>query len=575
MKKLFIYLILIFSLSFFTFSFAKAYDASDYGWKIDEFNVTADIESNRHVTITEEIKVDFDSLEKHGIYRYIPYTYYRNSNNYSVRISIDSITDENGKNINFEESRSGGNVELKIGDADKTISGKHDYIIKYNLERVINSFADHDELYWNVTGNDWPVEIDKSKITINWPEGAEIQDNVCYVGSYGENAQECEKNVSGSSVTFSIDNVLAPGEGFTIASAIKPGVIEQYSAWQIFWWFLADNWGYFIPTVVLILMIRKYLKSGKDPVGKKTIVPEFDVPDKLTPALLGTVYDEKVDTHDISAVIIDMAVKGYITIKELEKKGIFGTKDYEFTYTGKNVELLSKHEKEVMDGIFDSDYEKNKTVKLSSLREKFYVHIKDIKDDLYSEVVKKGYFEKNPSVARNTYLGIGFGVIAFAFFGVPFAAIFTRSTTSLVVGSVISGIIIIIFSFSMPKRTDKGVEVTRQINGFKLYMHTAERYRQKFNEKEKIFEKFLPYAMVFGIVKEWAEKFKDMQLERPDWYTGRGPFVPVVFANDISNMQNSVNATMVSAPSSAGSGGSGFSGGGSGGGFGGGGGGSW
>ena len=140
---------------------------------------------------------------------------------------------------------------------------------------------------------------------------------------------------------------------------------------------------------------------------------------------------------------------------------------------------------------------------------------------------------------------------------------------------ILSGVIILIFSPFMPKRTDKGVETTRQIKGFYMYMHTAERYRQHFNEKEKIFEKFLPYAMVFGIVKEWANAFKDMAIERPDWYIGTGNFYPIWFATSMIDMQNSMNSTLISPPSQAGGGGSGFSGGGAGGGFGGGGGGSW
>jgi len=576
MKKIFIFLVYFLGLMFLTFGSASAYNATDTGWKVEEYNVEAKIESNRHVTVSEEIRVNFNDLEKHGIYRTIPYKYYRKGNNYSVIVKIDSITNDKGENIQFQESRSGGNVELKIGSPDYTITGKQVYKIDYELDRVINSFSDHDEFYWNVTGNDWPVTIDKSNIKVEWPEKAEISDDICFVGSYGEDNKDCSFNIEGKSIAFSTSRALEPGEGFTIASAIKPGVMKKYSVWQVIGWFLADNWGYFIPILVLVFMIWKYYKSGRDPRGKTTIVPEFGSPDDLSPAMLGTVLDEKVDTHDISAIIIDMAVKGYLKIKDVEKKGIFGSKDYEFIYTGKKMDNLEDFEKEIMDGIFGSSPKKDDAVRLSDLKEKFYTHIKTIKDNLYQGVVKKGYFDKNPSATRNIYLGIGITLFFLSFFVVPMLAVFTRSMLSIMVGTIISSIIIIIFAFFMPKRTEKGSEILRQIKGFKLYMHTAERYRQKFNEKEKIFEKFLPYAMVFGIVKEWAEKFKDMQLDRPDWYEGRGAFIPVVFANDISSMQTSVNSTMVSAPSSAGGGGSGFGGGGGvGGGFGGGGGGSW
>jgi uncharacterized membrane protein len=327
-----------------------------------------------------------------------------------------------------------------------------------------------------------------------------------------------------------------------------------------------------VPIVVLIVFFRNYYKNGKDPKGKTTIVPEFAPPDKLHPAEMGTIIDEKVDTNDISAVIIDLAVRGYIKIKEIENKGLFGIKnqDYEFVSMKKNTNDLENYEQEIYNGIFDGDESK----KLSDLKEKFYTHVSVIKDNLYDKVLHDGYFSKNPSKIRNIYVGIGITVlvIGFALVFYSLSAIFPLEYG---IGTSVSGIIVLIFAPFMPKRTDKGVETTRQIKGFKLYMNTAERYREQFNEKEKIFERYLPYAMVFGIVKEWAGKFKDMQIEKPDWYEGRGAFYPVMFASNISNMQNSVNSAMVSAPSSAGGGGSGFSGGGVGGGFGGGGGGSW
>lgn len=572
----------IFSLSIFAILFAiflvcgsvSAYDEADTGWQINNFSSNVTIDKDRSVQVVEDIEVDFNSLKKHGIYRYMPYKYSRNGNNYEVRIDVKKIIDENGDTIKYEESKSGGNLSLKIGDADKLISGQVHYTIEYEINRVINSYDDHDEFYWNVTGNDWPVDIEKSSVNITWPEGAEMFDNSCFVGAYGANSEDCSTEVKGNTVNFSANEILSPGDGFTVVSGINPGVINKYSFWTSFWWFISDNWGFLIPFVVLIFLLKNYFQKGRDPKGRETIVPEFAPPENLRPALMGTIYDEKVDTHDISAVIIDMAVKGFIKIKELEGKkilGIGGGKDYQFTDTKKPRNNLANYEKKIMTGLFED----GSPVKLSELRNKFYRHVKDIKKDLYETVQKDGYFEENPESVRNKYLAIGVIVFVLGFFIPQFLMIFTGSFFSMLFAFTVSGIMIIIFAFLMPKRTKRGVEVTRQIKGFKLYMHTAERYRQKFNEDNKIFEKFLPYAMMFGIVKEWAKKFEKMQIDRPDWYEGRGRFYPIYFATSIADMQTSMNSTLVSAPSSAGSGGSGFSGGGVGGGFGGGGGGSW
>jgi len=572
MKKIFLFLLLVISFQLPVFSSVKAYDATDTDWKITDFNSNAQINSDQKVNVTEEITVDFGNLEKHGIYRYIPYKYFRNGNNYIVRIKILGITDDAGNKIPYEESRQSDNFFIKIGNANKIVTGVQKYKINYSLERVINHFSDHDEFYWNVTSNDWPVPIENTEIRIQWPEGAEITQDVCYVGAYGSAQEDCKINTEKNSAIFTSNNALNPGEGFTVASGIKTGLLNPYSFYTVVAWFLSDNWAYLIPFLVLGWLIYNYLKNGRDPGGKKTIVPEFAPPDSLRPAVLGTLYDEKVDTRDISAVIIDLAVRGYLKIKEIENKNILGikSKDYQFVDTGKNQKDLVNYEKEIMDGVF----EEGKTAKLSDLKNKFYTHVKNIQNDLYREVVDRKYFLKNPNNTRNVYLILGGAIIFLGFFVGPFLGLITNSV-SFMVAFMLSGILIIIFSFSAPKRTDLGAETNRKIKGFRLYMYTAERYREQFNEKEKIFERYLPYAMVFGIVKEWAKKFEGMQIEQPDWYQGNGVFNAIIFANVMSSMQNDMNSALVSNPSSAGSGGSGFSGGGAGGGFGGGGGGSW
>jgi uncharacterized membrane protein len=566
--------ILVTMLALVNFEKTYAYNPADTGWTIKEFNSTADIQTYRTVDIIEEIKVDFGNLVKHGIYRKMPYRYSRNGNNYEVRIKVKDVTDGYNLPIMHEVYREGGNIVLKIGDPDKTISGTQTYNISYTIDRVINTIDASDEFYWNITGNEWPVDIENSSIIVNWPDKAQVLDNTCFVGSFGSTVKDCNVSIDDNKYTvfFVSERVLKPGEGMTIVSSVNTGVIENYSIWAQILWFLSDNLGYLIPILVFIFLLKHYFSKGRDPKGKATIAPEFAPPEKLRPALMGTIFDQKVNMHDISATIIDLAVNGYLKIKEFEEKKIFGkSKDYELIKLSKTYANLEKYEKDILDGIFES----GDKVKLSDLQNKFYKHIKAIKDDLYHKVEQMGYFEENPEKVRNKYLAIGFVLIFSSFFIPAFLSFIFSSINSFVIALIVSGMLFIIFAFLMPKRTEHGVEVARQIKGFKLYMHTAERYRQKYHEDNKIFEKFLPYAMVFGIVGQWAKKFEKMQIDRPVWYEGRGAFYPVIFANNISAMQNQMNSSLASSPSSAGSGGSGFSGGGAGGGFGGGGGGSW
>jgi len=571
MKKLF-YLVALF-IVIFSFKIAFAFDTSDTGWVIKNYDAIAYIQDDQQVNLEEIITVDFRDLQnKHGIFRYVPYSYIRDGQSYKMRIKVLSVTNQNNEPVNYKAKKTLENLELKIGSADFTVSGEQIYKINYEINRAINSFDSYDEFYWNVTGTDWPVPIENSKVEVNWPDGSKVTQNKCFTGFYGSTDENCDITENDNKVTLTTNTPIEPGQGFTIVSGIEKGVMTS-SMWKNIGWFLEDNWGYFLPLFVLYWLIANFNKNGRDPEGSKTIAPEFGPPDKIRPAVMGTVIDEKVDTKDISAVIVDLAVRGFLTIKELKEKKIFGITftDYEFIDTGKVRTELKNYEKKIIEGIFDG----NKIRKLSDLRDKFYKHMSGIKDDLYEMVVKEKDFDSKPYTLKITYLIIGIVIAIGGFFVMPYLIVSASSFVSLSYGLIISGIMIVIFSFFMAKRTEEGVEMTRKIKGFELYMKTAERYRQKFNEDQKIFEKFLPYAMVFGITKEWAKKFEKMQLDRPEWYQGSGAFYPIIFADSLSSMQNSVNSAMVSAPSSAGSGGSGFSGGGSGGGFGGGGGGSW
>lgn len=555
---------IIFALFLFTFP-AFAYDSSDTGWQITNFDSQVNIFKDQKVKVAETINVDFNNLSKHGIYRYIPYKYSRNGNNYVLRIDIASVKDQSGDDLKYKESRQNGNVILQIGDENKTVSGVQTYQISYDLERAINQFSDSDEFYFNVTGSDWPVPINSASVEVSWPDGAKIKDNICFVGNFASGIQNCDKSVNKNSVTFKTQNQLSAGQGFTIALSIEPGLIVPYSWWQNTSWFLADNWGYLLPIFALIVLLILYFRGGRDPLGRTTIAPEFAPPGKLLPAELGTIYDEKVDAKDISAVIIDLAVKGYLTIKEVKTKGFLGTNtDYQFARTKKSTADLQNYEKEIFDAIFEDE----QTSKMSDLDKTFFEHVKEIHRDLYDKVVQDGYFTTNPQKVRGAYMGVGIAIIIISFW-------LMSNNLSISIGLITSGVLLAIFSFAMSKRTDKGVETNRQIKGFRMYMFTAERYRQKFFEDKHIFEKFLPYAMVFDITKKWAEAFKGLDVSRPNWYYGQGNFYPIIFVTSLDNFQNSANATLITPPSSAGAGGSGFSGGGVGGGFGGGGGGSW
>ncbi len=287
---------------------------------------------------------------------------------------------------------------------------------------------------------------------------------------------------------------------------------------------------------------------------------------------MGTIIDETVNSRDMTAEIINLAVKGYLKIKREETKN--------FWRTYHEYRLIKLHEadgslKDFEQRLLKNFFKKGSDIKLSELKDEFYKDLKLAKNEVYQSLAKK-YFAQNPQTIRLKYLTIAFIIVSLGF-------LFGGFLGGLgIVAIIISAIIIAIFSFIMPAKTIDGVRAKEHILGLKLYLTVAEKDRLKFhNAPEKnprTFEKLLPYAMVLQVEKEWAKQFEGIYRQPPSWYddSSGNMFTALYLISSLDSFRSQAYTSMASSPSSASSGGSGFGGGGfSGGGFGGGGGGSW
>lgn len=544
--------------------------------KIDNFDVTIKINQDGSLDISERIDYDFGQSQRHGIFRIIPIKYKARGGNYNLRISDISVIDENGNSYNFSKSFSGSDIEIKIGDVDKLIIGKKTYIINYTIKRAINYFDSHDELYWNVTGNDWSVEIEQAFAEVILSQ--EINENdlrvECLFGFYGGGG-ECISNIDNTEETvifFAIPYKLSAGQGMTIVVGVPKGVIAEPSFFQKAWDVIRDNIILILPFLVFIFLFYSWYKYGRDPKGRGIVCAQYDAPDKLTPLEVGTIIDERFDNKDLSAEIINLAVGGCLKIKRVvKKKFILKSEDYVLTKLKNNKRLKNDFEKQLLEALFDN----KESVKISELKNKFYKDLNNIRKEVYETIVRKEYFLKNPNKVRITYLIIG-GI--FVMLGFP-SIIFWGFVG--IISVILSAIMIFIFAFLMPRKTLKGVAAKEHILGLKEYLSVAEKDRIEFHnapqKNPKHFEKLLPFAMVLGVEKEWAKKFEKIYTQSPGWYQDAGiiHFNSFLFVDSLSKFSAIANAVLVSNPSSAAHGGSGFAGGGVGGGFGGGGGGSW
>lgn len=584
MKKILLFLPILFLMPFFDV----------YAEEISHFDVVATINEDASVDVIETIDYDYGSLQKHGIYRDIPVKYTNaTGDNRTVKISDISVTDQSGKKYTSDVSREGSDLRIKIGDADKYVTGEKRYVIKYTVAGALNYFDDHDEFYWNATGDRWEVPIRTSHITVHAPQ---ITRTACFAGVYGStNACSDTENVTDESVIFAHEDIV-PGSGMTFVIGMPAGTVYKPTMGQKILQYIMDNWVLSVPIFVFCGMWRLWYVKGRDPEGKGTVVPYYESPEELTAAEVGMIMRNAVMPESISAAIIQLAVNGYMIIKKIDKKGLFSSDDYEFISTGKDVSDLSAQNKLLYDAIFSGakdslsieevfgdmsdgvlpkiDEENIKSRKMSDLKDKFYKKLDKIKDSVEKSIMQKGYYTGSPTTVRAFYIAVGVFMLLGSFFA--------GSVFGLAYGVALffSSLPVLVFGSLMPQRTRKGSIVREEILGLKLYMNTAEKDRINFHnapeKKPERFEKLLPYAMALGVEEAWAKQFEDIYKNKPQWYQSSDPsFSPMILAHSMQSFSEANNATMVSKPSSAGSGGSGFSGGGSGGGFGGGGGGSW
>ncbi|MFH1047876.1 MAG: DUF2207 domain-containing protein [Patescibacteria group bacterium] len=561
------------------------------------------------ISVTERIDYYYPSA-RHGFYRDIPIRY-ETEDGETVIVPIEIVSVEGGP---YELIKTRSTVRIKIGDSDQTVTGLHQYIIKYVATGALRQFNGQDELYWNVTGQDWEVPFGRVAAQVYLPDGV-TQESIglrCFTGPFGSTEQDCLYHRTKGGASFAADDLLTVVVGWqpqglvTIAGPIYPSFWTDYIQPNLLSYLLAG----LIPLGVFVYMFRKWRSHGRDPLGRSTTMVEYEPPDKLTPAEVGVLMDEQANIRDVSAVIVDLAVRGYLKIVELPK--IFLLKqDYEFQLVradfAKRTELL-RHEQEILSILFTESHTlqwdkliqnisvnrklkfefssvSRQSVNLSLLvkRHAFHRELSKINNQLYDLIVERGYFYVNPETVRQKYRLIG-GLLAglCGFSGMEMLVIGDSKVflTGLIMAALaVSGIIIVIFGRAMPKKTEAGVRAFEHAKGFREYLEKAEKYRLQWQEKENVFEKYLPYAMVFGVAHKWSEAFKNIDMAPPEWYQGSaftaGHFNAGLFLSSISGLESGLMRAVSSSPQKN-SGGSGFSGGGSsGGGFGGGGGGSW
>ncbi len=559
-------------------------------WRLESFHADIRVLESGTIEVTETIRPSFEG-RYNGIFRTIPLEYRSYGLRQGFQLSVESVTDEAGNALRYEADRDGSYLEIRIWipdaeDAVRTV--RLAYEVRQRLlfhdadedeEGVVEAY---DELYWNVTGTEWPVPIDAASATVRLPATATGVRAHAFTGGYGSTGQDAVVEVAGARVDIRADRPLAFRAGLTIGIGWDAGVVERPTAIGLASTYLFANWPLFLPFFAFAFMYRRWNERGRDPeVG--SIEPRYEPPEQLTPAEVGVIIDNRADLRDITATLVDLAVRGHMTIEEVEEKQMLGQltdKDYVFRRTDADGGTLAPHESALLGAVFDG----RRTRRLSELKDRFYKDLPSLKSQLLATLIEHGVYSESPARVAGKYVGLGFFVgIAIFFGGQLVERTLLLAPLAIMLAATFSALVIIGFGCFMPARTKRGTELLRQVKGFEEFLTRVEgeRYRRMITGPE-MFEKYLPYAMALGVAGQWARAFADLYREPPDWYRGHAfqAFNAHVFVSSLEGMSVETHGVMQSAPRSAGPrsvGGSSFSSGGgfSGGGFGGGGGGAF
>jgi uncharacterized membrane protein len=523
---------------------------------IHSFDTNIAAHKNGTMDITEIINYDFGNLEKHGIYRYIPtfakvgdlYRIYKISN---VKILRDDQYEQ------FTTSQADEQFNIKIGNPDKTISGAHIYKISYSIENGIGSnYSDHDEIYWNITGNGWKIPIEKvnAKVTVDFD--AKQTSLLCFTGSLGSKDKICNTD----SGLVKTTGILSSGEGLTIVAVYPVNTFPKSvlsknppkTIGQIVFDLIIKNYYLiyiFLNIILPIILIYWYLKhKNKKRFGPPAV--NFDIPKDekgniISPALAGTIDTAKLERDDVVATLFDLAIRKYIKIEELKKlrKLLPDSSDHVITKL-KDDAKLSAFEKILFKRLFKNGDE----IELSSLKIDFYETYGKIENEIFKNLVEKKYYFKNPKYQK----GILITLAVLSMFGFNF----------------ILTAVLFFLSIKLNGRTALGDEIDFKIDGLKLFLKSMDRNYKWQAMKFYTVEQMIPYAIALGYIDNFMEALKILKPDyNPSWYGGySGNFYTSYAVFYAATSGNITTAT----PSSSGSSG-GFSGGGGGGG----GGGSW
>jgi hypothetical protein len=600
--------------------------------------------------IAFDIRINADStvdISERQTYHFIG-EYHQGWRNISKK-GVDAITDvsvvdgDTGQPFALTSSRlektspsSWGKYATFVEDGEQIIEWYYDardetrtFVLNYTVHGAVGFYGDHDEFYWNLL-TEYSVPIGRAEAIVALPE--EVDPAMLHASVYADptSITGSWERENGNSFRFLFEDIPSYGKA-TIAPGWPKGVVSERSYWG---GFLSRIWGYvaslFVVFLTVIALVSRWYLVERRGVGRGTIVPEYDPPKNLRPAMAEVIVTERLTDKAWVATIIDLAVRGWIEIREVKpnawqvaaikgvttagvvfvtgipvlfacqfflgtwipaipitlllayvffnqsRPGDFIPHDYVLSRkVPAPTEALEEYEKKFLSVLLPGTKEFSTKEMRSSPQAGLFLH--QALHQLRSEV-----FEETEGDTRG--YEVGFGVWKYTLPALLVAGLvvvlieFTLLRSQFLffvlalAFSLITGYLYFYFN---PRLNRQGQILREEWLGFKLYLETAERYRMQ-NLTPETFEKYLPYAIIFGVEKKWGKAFEGISVENPSWYSGPSSgigssptssgFSAAAFSSSFASSFSSAFASSGGSSGSSGGGGSAGGGGGGGGG---------
>ncbi|WP_233557828.1 DUF2207 domain-containing protein [Tessaracoccus antarcticus] len=551
--------------------------SADQSAPITKYHIDATLTPGGDTQVTIDMVMDFSQFRGRGPTFVFPERQEDGQNPdewFSFPISDIQVSSPSGARSDTSLERQDGNVLLRVGQEDTFYTTPQSYIVSYTVKGLIVSNQAQsglDEFSWNAIGGGTTSRMSDVQVSINGP--ADVSRTACF---YGTDFQEkCTNSATGSSATYTIAT-LDPGNPVQVVAGFPAGTfggVQQIKTRRVTATNMFEvNAGTGATAgllglgavVALVTIFRRHarddvfvgltpgLTPGKgDNVrigkrsGKQNVAVAFRPPKSTRPGEIGTLVDATADTVDVSATLVDLAVRGHLRISDA------GNNDHLLTRTRREADELVKYESKLLERIFKTGDE----VRVSELKDASYAGLQDkAKADLYARVVSRKWFKRNPATSQLAPIALGVVILAVA--GVAGFGLAQIGWGLAAIPVAVLGIGLIVMSGRFRTRTALGSAVLAETKGFELYLRTAEADQIKFEEGVDVFSRYLPYAMIFGVADRWAKVFADLgaagRYEADlSWYYGANLYNSYIFATMLGNLTHGFNNAMAEASAAA------------------------